>query len=92
MVVVRPLEASVRAILSAKAVWVAAKDADMAEKVWTSSMIARKSRADIKICWSGGVNVLGPTESEGAGGTEGVEEAYDVSGVALAVGAVDTGG
>ena len=35
--------ASVRVILSAKAVWAAAKDADVAEKVRTASIIARKS-------------------------------------------------
>ena len=51
------------AILSTKEVWVAAKNADMAEKVRTSSIIASKSRGDIKICWSGGADVLGPTES-----------------------------
>ena len=48
-----------RAILSTKVVWVAAKDADVAEKVRTASIIARKSRGDIEICWSGGADVLG---------------------------------
>ena len=36
-------------ILSAKAVLAAAKDADVAEKLWTTFIIARKSRGDIKI-------------------------------------------
>ena len=85
------MAASVHSILSTKTVWVAAKDADMAEKVWTSSIIARKSRGDIKICWSGGADVLGPTKSEGARGTGGAKEACDVSSVAVAVGGVDTG-
>ena len=35
--------ASVRVILSAKAVWAAANDADVAKKVRTASIIARKS-------------------------------------------------
>ena len=48
-----------RVILSAKAVWAVAKDADIAEKVRTASIIARKSRGDMEICYKGGVDVLG---------------------------------
>ena len=38
-----------RAILFAKAVWVAKNDADVAEKEQTASIMARKSRADMEI-------------------------------------------
>ena len=79
------------AILSTKAVWAVVKDADKAEKLRTRSIIARKSRGDIEICWSGGDDVLGPDESEGAGGTGGAEEAGDVCSGAVTAGAVDTG-
>ena len=54
-----------RVILSTKVVWVAIKDANVAEKVQTASIIANKSRGDIEICCKGGVDVLGPTECEG---------------------------
>ena len=50
-------------ILSAKAVWAATKDVDVAEKVQTASIIARKSRVDMEICCGGGVDVLGPSNS-----------------------------
>ena len=79
-----------RAIFSAKVVWATAKDAEVAEKVRTASIIARKSRGDIEICWSGGVNVLGPVESEGVGGTGGTKEASEVGSGAVTAGAVDT--
>ena len=39
-----------RAILSAKAVWVAKNDADVAKKERTTSIMERKSRADMEIC------------------------------------------
>ena len=58
--------ASVRDILSAKVVWVAKNDVDVAEKEWTTSIMARKSGADIEICCGGAADVLGP--SDGAGG------------------------
>ena len=45
--------ASVCSILSAKAVWAAGNDADMAAKEWTASIMVRKSRADIKMCCGG---------------------------------------
>ena len=35
----------------------------MAEKVWTASIIVRKSRADNEICCSSGAVGLGPGES-----------------------------
>ena len=60
-----------RVILSVKAVWAASKDADVAEKVRTSSIIVRKSRVDMEICCGGGVDVLGPYDVVGAGGTGG---------------------
>ena len=60
--------ASVRAILSARAVWVAKNDADVAEKEWTTSIMARKSRADMEICCGGAADVLGPSDgARGAG-------------------------
>ena len=69
---------SVSVILSARAAWAAAKDADLAEKVWTASIMARKSQANNEICCSGGAVGLGPGEfvgaevlgAEGSGGTE----------------------
>ena len=39
-----------RAIRSAKDVWVATNEAEVAENVRTTSMIARKSRGDMGIC------------------------------------------
>ena len=69
-----------RVILSARATWATAKDAEVTEKVWIASMMARKSRVDKEICCSGGAVVLGPATSvgamvlgvEGSGGTEDV--------------------
>ena len=49
-----------RAILSAKAIWAAAKYVDVAEKVRTASIIARKSRVDMEICCGGAADVQGP--------------------------------
>ena len=62
-----------------------------AEKVRTASIIARKSRGDMEICCKGGANVLGPAESEGAGGTRGAEDAGDVGNEAVTFGAAHTG-
>ena len=81
--------ASIRVILSAKAVWAAVKDADVAEKVRTASIIVRKSRVDMEICCGGGADVLGPTDAVGAGGTGGVEDADDVGNGAVIAGATD---
>ena len=78
-------------IISAKVVWAATKDADVAEKVRTASIIAKKCRRDMEICCKGGVDVLGPVESEGAGGTGGVEDAGDVGNGAMTDRAVHTG-
>ena len=61
---------SVLAILSAKAAWVVAKDAEVAVKVRTTTMMARKSRGEIRIDSKGGAEVLGLVESVGTGGTE----------------------
>ena len=76
-------------ILSAKAVWAAIKDVDVAEKVRTASIIARKSQVDMEICCGGGADVLGPTEAVGAGGTRSAEDAGDVSNGAVTTEAAD---
>ena len=77
-------------MLSPKAVWVAAKDVDVAEKVQTASIIVRKSRVDMEICCGGGADVLGPTDTVGAGGTEGAEDAGNVGNGVVIVKAVDS--
>ena len=78
-----------RVILSTKAVWVAAKDVDVAEKVRTASIKVRKSRVDMEICCGGGADVLGPSDFVGAGGTGGAEDADDVGNGVVTVGATD---
>ena len=78
-----------RVILSTKAVWVAEKDADVAEKVRTASIIVRKSRVDMEICCGGGADVIGPTDTVGAGGTGGAKDADDVGNGAVNDGAAD---
>ena len=50
-------------ILSTRAVWAAAKDAEVTEKAWTASMMAKKSRVEMVICCGGDAEVLGPTTS-----------------------------
>ena len=85
------MTASLSVIISAKAIWAATKDADVAEKVRTASIIAKKCRKDMEICCKGGVDVLGPAESKGAGGTGGAEDAGDVGNGAMTDRAVDTG-
>ena len=72
------MAASVRVILSAKAVWAAANNADVAKKVQIASIIARKSRVDMEICCGGGADVLGPSDAVGAGGTGGVFVPEDI--------------
>ena len=84
------MTASVLVILSAKAVWAAAKDADVAKKVWIVSIIARKSRVDMEICCGGGADVLSPSDAVGVGGTGSAGEADDVGNGAMTVRA--TGG
>ena len=60
-----------RVILLTKAVWVAEKDVNVAEKVRTASIITRKSQVDMEICCNGGADVLGLSNAVGAGGTGG---------------------
>ena len=78
-----------RVILSTKAIWVATKDADVADKVRTTSIISRKSQVDMEICCGGGANVLGSTDVVGARSTGGAEDANDVGNGALTAIAVD---
>ena len=78
-----------RVILSAKAVWVAIKDVDVAEKVQNASIIVRKSRVDMEICCGGGADVLGPTDAKGAAGTRGAEDAGDIGNGVVTVGAAN---
>ena len=78
-----------RVILSTKALWAARKDADVAEKVWTASIIVRKSRVDMVICYSGGADVLGPSDAVEAGGIEGAEDADNVGNGVVTAGAAD---
>ena len=60
--------ASVRAILSAKAVWAVENDADVAAKERTASIMAIKSGADMEMCCGGAADVLGPSDgARGAG-------------------------
>ena len=80
---------SVHVILSVKAVWAAARDADVVEKVRTASIIVRKSRVDMEICCGGGADVLGPTDAVGAGGTGGAEDADNVGTGVVTDGAAD---
>ena len=52
-----------------KAIWAAAKDAEVEEKVWTASIMARKSQAEMVICCGGGTNILGLVDYVRVGGT-----------------------
>ena len=52
--------ASVRIILSARAVWASVKYAEVTEKAQTTSMMARKSRVEMVICYRGDAEVLNP--------------------------------
>ena len=72
-----------RVILSARAAWVVANDADMAENVRTTSMMSRKSRVDIEIYRGGGAVVHGLATSAGVVvlGTEGSGGAEDAGAV-----------
>ena len=79
---------SVRVILSAKAIWAAVKDANMAEKVRTASIIARKSRVYMEICCGGGADVLGPSDVVGARCTRGVGDSGDGRNGAMTAGAI----
>ena len=53
-------------ILSARVAWAVANDAAVVENVRTASMMVKKSRVEIMICYGGGVEVLTATPSEGA--------------------------
>ena len=72
------MAASVRVVFSAKVVWAAANNSDVAKKVQTASIIARKSRVDMDICCGGGAHVLGPSDVVGARGTGGVLVSEDI--------------
>ena len=74
-------------ILSTKAVWAAANDADVAKKVRTASIIPRKSRVDMEICCDGGADVLSPSHAVGAVGIGGEGDAGDVGSGAVTAGA-----
>ena len=50
-------------ILSDRATWAAATDTEVMEKVRTASIMARKSRVEMVICYGGGSYELGPTNS-----------------------------
>ena len=63
------------AILSAKVAWAVAKDVEVATKVRTTVIMARKSRGEIGITSMGDVEVLDPAESKETGGTGGVDDA-----------------
>ena len=80
-----------RAILSTKAVWAAAKDAKVTKKVQTTSMIAKKSWGEVEICYTGGAEILELVVSKGIRGTRGAEEASEACSGAVTTGVVDTG-
>ena len=83
--------ASMHATLLEKVAWAAAKDVEVAAKVQTASMMAKKSRGDIEINCIGGVKVLSPAESEGTGGTGGADEVGDAGNGIETDEAVETG-
>ena len=67
-------------ILSSRAVWAAAKDAEVIEKARTGSMMAKKPRVEMVICYRGDAEVLSPATYLGvvvlgAEGSSGAEEA-----------------
>ena len=59
------MAASVRVILSARAAWVVANDDAVVENVWTASMVVRKFRVKIVICYGGSAEVLAAAPSVG---------------------------
>ena len=77
-----------RAIRLAKAAWAVAKEADVAAKVRTAVIMAKKSRGEMGIVSIGVVEVLGPGESTGTGGIGGSD---DVGSGSVAVGTMDAG-
>ena len=80
--------ASVHAIRFAKAAWVVAKEADVAVKVRTEVIMARKSRGEMAIVSIGVAEVLGLAESTRIRGIGGSDDAGSGS---MAVGTVDVG-
>ena len=81
-----------RVILLARVVWVAAKDAKVTEKARTASMMSKKSRVEMVICYGGDTEVLGPATSVGvvvlgAEGSGGAEEAGAVGNGVVVAGA-----
>ena len=77
-----------RAILSARAAYAVVKEAEVTANERTAVIITRKPRGEIGIVSMGDAEVLGPSESARAGGTE---EADDAGSGSMAVGAVDVG-
>ena len=59
------MAATVRVILSVRAAWAVANDAAIVENVRTASMMVRKSRVEIVICYGGGAEVLTAAPSVG---------------------------
>ena len=51
-----------RDILSTRAAWAAAKDAEVMEKVRTATIMARKSQVKMVIYCGGGSDELGPAK------------------------------
>ena len=74
-----------RAIHSAKAAWVVAKEADVVAKVRTAVIMDKKTQGEMGIVSIGDVAVLGPTESIGTRGSD------DVGSESVAMGTVDAG-
>ena len=64
-----------RSIHSAKAAYPVAKEADVATKVRTEVIMARKSRGEMRIFSIGVAEVPCPTESTGTEGTGGSDDA-----------------
>ena len=85
-------------ILSARAVWVAAKDAKVIEKAQTASMMTRKSQVEMVISCEGDAEVLDPATSVGVmvlgvGGYGGAEEVGSVgNGVVVAGAGIENAG
>ena len=67
-----------RVILSSRAVWAVAKDTEVIDKVRTGSMMAKKPRVEMVICYKSDAEVLSPATylrvvvlgAEGSGGAE----------------------
>ena len=77
-----------RAISSAKASWRVTKEADVAAKVRTAVIMARKSQVGIRIVSIGVTEVLGQAESIG---TEGIGGSNDACSGSMVMGTMDAG-